>query len=114
MTIRTIETENDLEELLATSSERPVLLFKHSNACPISSRAHGEIERLLEGETDPKFGFGMVVVQKTRALSNAIEERFGVRHETPQAIVVRDGKAVWDASHFDVTRDRVAGALEAS
>ncbi len=114
MTIRTIETENDLDELIAASGERPVLLFKHSNACPISSRAHGEIARLLEGESDPKFGFGMVVVQEARSLSRAIEERFGVRHESPQAIVVRDGKAVWNASHFDVTRDRVAGALEAS
>ena len=114
MTIQTIETENDLEALLASSSERPVLLFKHSNACPISSRAHGEIARLLEGEPDQKFGFGMVVVQQARALSSAIEQRFGVRHESPQAIVIRDGKVVWNASHFDVTRDRVADALEAA
>jgi bacillithiol system protein YtxJ len=110
--MNTIDTEQELGALVEQSNERPVLIFKHSNACPISARAHAEVRRLVEGAADAGFGFGMVVVQEARSLSNAIERRFGVRHETPQAIVVRSGKAVWNASHFDVTRDRLSEALE--
>jgi bacillithiol system protein YtxJ len=107
-----IADEQEFGSLVEQSNERPVLIFKHSNACPISSRARTEIERLLEAEPNGRFGFGMVVVQEARPLSRAIESQLGIRHETPQAIVLRDGKPVWSASHWDVTRDRVAAALE--
>jgi bacillithiol system protein YtxJ len=113
--MNTIDTQQEWGALVQESSERPVLVFKHSNACPISARAHEEVRKLVEsgGEAAP-YGFGMIVVQAARSLSNAVEESLGVRHETPQALVIRDGKVVWHASHFDITRDRLAEALGAS
>ena len=114
MCMNTIDTEQELGDLVEQSNERPVLIFKHSNACPISSRAHAEVRRLVDGESDPGFGFAMVVVQAARPLSNAIEQRFGIRHETPQAIVLRNGKAVWSASHWNITREAIEAALEGS
>lgn len=110
MNMKAIETDDQLDALLAASGDRPVLLFKHSNACPISARAHDEVERFLD-EAAPNFDFGAIVVQQSRALSDAVEQRLGLRHETPQAILVRDGKAVWNASHFKVTRQALADAL---
>jgi bacillithiol system protein YtxJ len=110
--MNTIDTDQELGALFDESRERPVLLFKHSNACPISSRAREEVRRFVEESAPAGLGFGMVVVQEARSLSNAIEERLGVRHETPQAIVVRDGRAVWNASHFRVTRETLSAALE--
>lgn len=112
MTMKTIETVEELDELIASSADRPVVIFKHSNTCPISSRAHREMRRLVEEGSGA--GFAMVVVQQARGLSSEIEGRFGLRHESPQAIVVRDGRAVWNASHFEITRERVASALEES
>jgi bacillithiol system protein YtxJ len=112
--MKTITTEQELGELVAQSAERPVLIFKHSNACPISSRAHAEVERFVGEAGGGGFGFAMVVVQQARQLSNAIADQFGVRHESPQAIVLRDGQAVWNASHWNVTRDSLAKALEAA
>jgi bacillithiol system protein YtxJ len=50
----------------------------------------------------------MVTVQTHRAVSNAAAQQLGVRHETPQALLIRDGRVVWSASHFRVT----AAALE--
>lgn len=110
--MNTIDTEQELTALVEESKERPVLIFKHSNACPISSRAHEEVESFVGDASSPTFGFGMVVVQASRTLSNEIESKLGVRHETPQAIVLKDGQAVWSASHFDVTKERLAAALE--
>jgi bacillithiol system protein YtxJ len=110
--MNTIATEQQFGDLVEQSNEHPVLIFKHSNACPISARAHEEVRRVVDGQIDREFGFGMVVVQEARPLSNAIEARLGVRHETPQAIVLRRGKPVWTASHWHVTRDALAAALE--
>ncbi len=93
-----------LEELFARSHTEPVLLFKHSNACPISARAYRE----MEGVKTP---VSIVVVQQSRDLAREIEQRTGVRHETPQALVLRNGRAVWNASHFDVTAQAVEQAV---
>jgi len=93
-----------LEELLARSHEAPVILFKHSLTCPISAAAYREMEG-VRGDV------GLVVVQKARPVSNEIEARTGVRHESPQALILRDGRVVWSATHWNVTADAVTGAL---
>jgi bacillithiol system protein YtxJ len=95
-------TDTDaLEQLMARSHEAPVVLFKHSTTCPISSEAYKQMSQ-FEGDVS------LVVVQRARAVSSEIESRTGIRHESPQAIVLRRGQAVWAASHFDIT----AGAVE--
>ena len=109
--MKSIKTDDQLSALLEASRERPVLLFKHSNACPISSMAYDEVERFLDERPTPGFDFGMIVVQTARSLSNRVADELEIEHETPQAIVVRDGKAVWDASHRRVTRSSLAEAL---
>jgi bacillithiol system protein YtxJ len=93
-----------LEELFVRSHETPVLLFKHSNACPISASAYRQM-----GEV--KTPVSIVVVQKSRDVSREVEERTGLRHETPQALVLRNGQVVWSASHFDITADVVEQAV---
>lgn len=93
-----------LEELFSRSHTEPVLLFKHSTACPISARAYGQ----MGGVKTP---VAIVVVQQSRDVSRQVEERTGVQHETPQALVIRNGRAVWNASHFDVTADAVEQAV---
>jgi len=93
-----------LDDLLARSHDAPVLLFKHSNACPISAAAHREMEN-VRGDVS------VVVVQHSRDVSREVEARTGVPHETPQVFVLRDGKAVWHASHWKITAAAVERAL---
>ena len=99
-----VTDEREFEELLTKSHEEPVLLFKHSNSCPISARAY----RQMRGVKKP---VALVVVQESREVSREVEARTGVQHETPQALVLRDGRVVWSASHFEVTADAVEQAL---
>jgi len=54
----------------------------------------------------------VVTVQTHREISNAVTARLGIRHETPQALLIRDRRVVWSASHFRVTADAVAKALD--
>src|SRR3569833_1614360 len=93
-----------LEELFARSHEEPVLLFKHSNACPISARAYSQM-------TAVKTPVSIVVVQKSRDISREVEQQTDVRHETPQAHDHRNGHDDRNASHFDITSDVVDQAV---
>jgi bacillithiol system protein YtxJ len=101
---------DQLDGLLAESADRPVLLFKHSYSCGTSAEALDELLAHL-GETAGDARYAMVTVQTHRDVSNAVAQRLGVRHETPQALLVRDGRVVWSASHFRVTADAVARAI---
>ena len=90
-----------LEQLLAHSHQAPVILFKHSSTCPISSAAYKQMSQV---EAD----VSLIVVQSARNVSDEIAARTGIRHESPQVIVIKNGKVVWSASHFDIK----AGAVE--
>lgn len=110
MEIKTLENVDGLEDALAVSSERPILLFKHSTTCPVSANAYKELRRFLESDGDGA-EVRLIVVQSARSVSDRAAELLGVRHESPQAIVVRDGRAVWNASHFDITSRALLEAL---
>jgi bacillithiol system protein YtxJ len=96
-----------LDELFSKSSQEPVVIFKHSNACPISSGAY----QTMMGVSIP---VSIVVVQQARAISNEIEKRTGVRHESPQVIILRNGQAVWSASHWDIDSRNVEDAVRSN
>ena len=53
----------------------------------------------------------MVLVIENREVSDALEEQFGIEHESPQAIVISRGNPVWHASHFRVTAAALEGAI---
>ena len=99
-----------LEAAIAESRERPVLLFKHSRTCGISHGALDELRVHLDQAAAPA-SYKMITVQSHRHISDEAATRLGVRHETPQAIVLRDGKPVWKASHFRITADALTEAL---
>ena len=98
----------ELDELLARSHDAPVVLFKHSTTCPISARAHSQMKR-LSGEVAAQIS--LIIVQSARELSRRVAEQTGIRHESPQAIILRNGEAVWSASHFDITAQAVEQAV---
>jgi bacillithiol system protein YtxJ len=102
-----IDNSATLANLITDSKDKPVIVFKHSNACSISSRAYREMEKLA----DP---VNILEVQSAREISREFANLTGVRHETPQVIILRDGKAVWNASHFDVKADDVMKAVESN
>jgi monothiol bacilliredoxin len=105
-----LEHVDELDKLIAASESRPVLLFKHSYTCGISMEALEElVEHLNERRTAAQYA--MVTVQTHRAVSNAVAQQFGVRHETPQALLIKDRRVVWSASHFRVTAAAVGDAI---
>lgn len=112
--IMDLHTQADLETLLAGAGETPVLIFKHSTTCPISAAAHSEFVTAARGGELDGARVGRVRVIEERPLSLAIAQRFGVVHQSPQALVIRGGRAVWNASHHAITRQALHGAVGGS
>ena len=100
-----IDNRETLDKLITDSKNEPVVIFKHSNSCGISSAAYREMEK-LENPVN------LLEVQSARDVSRELADLTGICHETPQVIVLKDGKAVWNASHFDVKASAVSQALE--
>ena len=100
-----------LEAAIAESLERPVLLFKHSRTCGISMEALDELHSHIEGGAIANAAYKMITVQSHRGVSETAAKRLGIRHETPQAILLRGGRPVWNASHFRITAAEIGRVL---
>ena len=96
-----------LEALFAQSHEAPVLLFNHDWGCGGSMRAYGEM-RAVGGD---RGAIGLIDVRVAREVTAELARRTGVRHESPQVLLLRDGRAAWSASHGGVRAAAVERAL---
>lgn len=108
--LRALEEPDQLDALIDRSHRRPVVIFKHSRTCGTSAQAYDELQSLMDeaGEID----VCLVDVLRHRTASQAVASRFGVRHESPQVLVVRDGQVAWHGSHYCVTLDAVRRAVD--
>jgi len=100
----TIESLTDIEKAVEDSymeNKKAVILFKHSTRCSISSTAKFRLENSLK--SNPDFIAYYLDLLKNRELSNYLAERFSVRHESPQAIVLKNGKCIYHASHLSIS-----------
>jgi bacillithiol system protein YtxJ len=95
---------------LARAFEEPwALVFKHSTRCPVSTAAHREVVRFRS--LRPEAAVYVVHVVEQRDLSKAVAQRTGIRHESPQAIVLAGGSVLWSDSHEGVTADALVALL---
>ncbi len=100
---------DDWQSLLDESRRQPVLVFKHSTSCEISAAVFDAFRRYAaRGESPPA---RVVHVIEDRALSDAIAERTGVAHESPQLIAIRNQRPVWHASHWSIDLDALETRL---
>ncbi|RTY88890.1 bacillithiol system redox-active protein YtxJ [Flavobacterium sp. RSP15] len=89
-----------LDEIIAISNEKPVAIFKHSARCSISRMALKQFEN--EFNSSDKVTPYFLDLITHRDISNEIANRFGVTHQSPQLILIKDGKAIYNVSHSDI------------
>ncbi|MEP1096187.1 MAG: bacillithiol system redox-active protein YtxJ [Cyclobacteriaceae bacterium] len=105
MNWNTLNSVNQLEELKQSSIAEPVLIFKHSTRCSISSMSLNRLERKWE-DTDIQAYFLDLISH--RDVSNAVEREFGVLHQSPQALLIKGGKVVHHSSHSGIDFDEIS------
>lgn len=108
MAWHTLSALEQLDAVDADPEGRTFLLFKHSTRCSISKAALGRLQRSWQDGDGEVF---LLDLLRHRDVSNAIADRYGVRHASPQVLVVRGGRCLWSASHLAITYPRCLEAL---
>ena len=97
---RSLTDLGQLNEIIDLSTEKPVVIFKHSTRCSISRMVLKQFEN--EFDLNEKVVSFFLDLIEYRNISNEIASRFGVQHQSPQIILICDGKAVYNASHESI------------
>jgi bacillithiol system protein YtxJ len=89
-----------LNEIIVASGEKPIVIFKHSTRCSVSRMALKQFENEFDllNKVDTYF----LDLIAHREISNEIANRFEVVHQSPQLLLIKEGKSIYDVSHSDI------------
>jgi bacillithiol system protein YtxJ len=105
-----VQDSADVDRLWEASRQGPVFLMKHSLICGTSLAALEQYGAFAAAHTGDA-ACSILEIQPHRGLSREVEERSGVRHQSPQVLRIRDGRVDWSATHWSITEGRLLEAL---
>lgn len=92
--------EHQIDQIRQQSNTQPVVIFKHSTRCSISSMAKSRLERDTAPAGTPFYYLDLI---QYRAVSGRVAEDFSVHHESPQILIIKNGECTYDESHNGIT-----------
>jgi len=93
---------SDLNDALEASSQKPVLIFKHSTRCSISQMALDRFERNWNTTNLSQVTPFYLDLIAHRDVSNQIADQLDVEHQSPQVLLVIDGKCIFSETHQSI------------
>lgn len=105
-----LTSDDSVTELIRRSHEKTQLIYKHSETCGVCLISKEQMEKVA-GEIGSTTDLYVVNVIEQRPISNAIARELEIRHESPQVILLKEGKVLWSGSHWDVTAGNIRSAL---
>lgn len=105
-----LKSISEADEVLDQSNRRPQLIYKHSNRCGTCMFAKSEIEKSSE-EIREHADMHFLDVIRNREVSDYLAEELNIRHESPQAILFKDGKVAWHDSHSAIKSNKILEKL---
>ncbi len=107
-----LRSVDQIKDIKSESKEAPVLIFKHSTRCNISRTSLDRLERNWKDEEMSNVRLYFLDLLSYREISNFIAEEFGVEHESPQILIIRNEKSTFDRSHFEIEYQQIRAALK--
>lgn len=105
-------TDQNFAAALKASKKQPVFIFKHSTECPVSAGAYRRFSKWIKDnpkEAPPTY---LVKVIERRPVSKNIEAKLAVKHESPQILLLNEGKVVWHTSHEAIESKAIEKAIK--
>jgi bacillithiol system protein YtxJ len=103
--------EEQIKQIVTNSQLRPQVIFKHSTRCSISAVA---LQRLQKVSQPADIDFYFLDLLAYRSLSNKVADVFGVHHESPQVLLIRNGECVYDESHMGISMGDILNQAHAA
>ena len=107
---KVLQTIDELEALTKDSEEKPIVIFKHSTSCSISAMAKNRLERSWQVPSEKVDVYYLDLIA-FRNVSNQIAEQFQVMHASPQVLVIKNGEAIYDNSHYGIDAAAIAKVI---
>lgn len=104
--------EGQIDAIKQLSEETPVLIYKHSTRCSLSSMSLNRLQRNWKDEDNQQVAPYFLDLIANRQLSDQVSIDFGIPHESPQVILVKNGKAVYDNSHYGISYSEIMENLK--
>ncbi len=104
-----LENEEQLSDIKRAKGYN--VIFKHNTTCPISKSVRSKFEEdadMLPEVTSVHF----LDLLANRNLSDAVEEEFNVKHESPQLLLIKDGECIYNQSLYNISAEGTAEAIE--
>lgn len=98
-----LSQSSQIEDIKTLSKDKPVLIFKHSTRCSISSMSLDRLVRKWQDSDNEKIEPYFLDLIADRAISDEVARVFGVPHQSPQVLVIKDEKVSFDASHYSIS-----------
>jgi bacillithiol system protein YtxJ len=105
-----LTSDEQLEALAAAIGDRVQFIFKHSTRCPVSGAALKRIEN-IEEQLSKLSDVYYLDLLRYRQLSNRVSTMFGVVHQSPQMLLIKEGRCLYHASHSGIRPDTLLTAL---
>lgn len=100
--MKSIDTEEQLLEMIRANRSHLLFLFKHSTSCPVSGQAFNDFQKFAENHPDIDCAY--IDIWKHRNISNLLEQESHIKHESPQVLLYQNGKVKWSASHYAINQ----------
>ena len=101
-----------LDEIDQVSQEGPVVIFKHSTRCPISSMAWRRVSTAWDNELED-LPFYYLDLLRYRNVSDEVSRHYGIQHESPQILFIEEGKVTYQTSHNGINVNDIKELLHA-
>jgi len=111
LTWKRLKTAADLDKAVALSHHEHVIIFKHSSRCGVSSMALSGLESKWEDNGTIQIKPFFLDLIAHRDLSSRIAEQFKITHQSPQVLLIKDGKCYYSASHLSISYANIAAAV---
>lgn len=98
-----LDNKEILQTIVEDQSDKTFVIFKHSTSCSISAMTLNRLERSWDSKEMEKVDAYYLDLLSYREISNAIAEKFGVDHESPQVLVIKNGQCIYDNSHMGIS-----------
>jgi bacillithiol system protein YtxJ len=103
---------DQVQKIKQESTQQPVLIFKHSARCNISRASLDRLERKWNTDEMAHVKPYFLDLLSFREISNHLADQFNVEHESPQILIIADGKSILDLSHFQIDYDPIRNAVK--